>query len=141
MALPFIPKITYGSGPTVLTLTRPQKLWTPGAKSIGGKNVSESGIPEAFVIRRDQLVKTTIRFDESEWIAIDTWLAFAQTAQAFTYQFDKDVIGTAYTVYLEEPSAGDGDVTPDRDVYPKVMTLQITLRSTTSTRFDVRARP
>lgn len=134
----FIPKIVYGSGPTTLTLTTPSKLWSPKAKAIGGGAVSDAGVPESFIVRRDQLCKVEFRFFESEWVAVDTWLAFAQTASAFDFYFDKDVSGTKYTVYMDDPAPGTGDVAPTRDTYTKVFTMPIVIRTTDGSRFDVR---
>lgn len=136
--LKWIPKISYGTLPTVLTLTYPQKLWTPMAQPVGGGAVSDAGIPEAFVIRRDQKCEVTIRFLESEWVAIDTWLTWGQGGNSFDFWFDKNTIGTKYTCYLDSPSLGDGDVSPDRDQFIKAFTINCTLRTTTGTRFDVR---
>lgn len=134
----WIPKIVYGSGPTTLTLTIPQKLWLPRARPRGGSNVSESGVPEGFIIRRDQLCRTELRFYESEWPSIDTWIAAVQSGASFDFWFDKNDILTKYTVYLEDPKLGEGEVEPTRDSYSRVYVLPVTIRTTTGTRFDVR---
>jgi hypothetical protein len=136
MGLKFIPKIVYNS--TTLTLTWPQKFWSPKSKPIGGSAVSDAGVPESFIIRRDQLCKTTIRFTEAEWASVDSWLNWAQQANSFDYWFDKNLIGTKYTCYLEEPNLGDGEIDPDREEFGKIFVLPITLRTTNGTRFDVR---
>jgi hypothetical protein len=127
-----IPKIIYNS--TTLILTYPQKFWTPESMPIGGSNVSDAGVLEAFVIRRDQFVKVEIRFLESEWSSIDTWLAWAQSGNSFDWYFDS-TLSAHYTCYLEDPKPGSGKISPVRDEYAKVMTLKLTLRSTTGTKF------
>lgn len=134
----WIPKFLCGA--TTYTLTQPQKLWTVHSKSHGGGDVSDAGVPEAFIIRRDQLVDVEIRFLESEWAIIDTIIAFGQTGQSFTFWFDKDDNATDYVVYLDSPSIGDGDVSPTRDSYVGVYTLRMTLRTTDASRFLTAAR-
>lgn len=129
----FVPKVIYGGTPLIFTL--PQKIWTPGSRLIGGSNVSQAGVPETFTIRREQLCDIVLRFYESEWASVDTWLDYAQKGNSFTYQFDKDVVGTAYTVYLVTPALGDGEVTPSRENFIKVLNLPIKIRTTAGTRF------
>lgn len=134
----FIPKVSYGTGPTVLTFTQSQKLWHPKSKDVGGSNRSDAGIPETFIIRREYTVDVEIRFLESEWAAVDTWLASVIAGTAFDWWFDKDDNATKYTVYLESPSVGN-EIAPKRDAFGKVFTLQLTFRTTTATRFTTPA--
>ncbi len=134
----FVPKISYGSGPTVLTLTWPVKIWTPKAQPVGGHAVSDAGVPESFVIRRDQQCEVGIRFNEAEWVSVDTWLAFAQSAQAFDFWFNKDDDATKYTVYLDVPNPGDGEVAPTRETFIECFYIMVTLRTAAGGRFDVR---
>lgn len=129
-----VPKIIYGAGPTTLILTYSQKFWTPESMSIGGSNVSDAGVLEAYVIRRDQFVKVEIRFLEAEWAAIDTWLAYAQGGGSFDWYFD-NTLSTHYTCYLEDPKPGSGKISPARDQFAKIMTIKLTLRTTSGTRF------
>lgn len=100
--------------------------------------MSDAGVPEAYILRRDQLCKVELRFLESEWVSIDTWLASVQSGSAFDYWFNKDDITTKYTCYLDTPKLGDGEVEPSRDAFIKVYTIQVVLRTTAGTRFDVR---
>lgn len=134
----YIPKVSYGSGPTVLTLTLPIKLWTPMSKPYGGSAVSDAGIPESFIIRRDQCCEIPIRFTEAEWPSVDQWLSFGQGAQAFDFWFDKNDNATKYTVYLEEPKMGDGEVKPTREQFTQHYYISVVLRTTAGGRFDVR---
>lgn len=101
----FIPKVVYGAGPTTYSFLHPQKLWTPAARSVGGSNVSDSGVPESFILRRDQLVKLVLRFSEAEWADVDAWLTFAQTGASFDFYFDKNVVGNSF-LWSEDFSNG-----------------------------------
>lgn len=137
----YAPKIQYGTVPTTLQLSLPQKLWTPFSRAHGGSNVSDSGVPEAFIIRRDQLVNLDLRFTEAEWPSVAAWLEFVQsTAAAFDFWFDPNDVATKYTVYLESPKLGDGTIEPSRDEFREHFSIRVTLRSTSSTRFDVRTQ-
>lgn len=134
----YVPKIIHGvGGSTTLTLTLPSKLWTPMSKPHGGSAVSDAGVPESFVIRRDQRVKLDIRFTEAEWIFVDSWLTWGQGAQSFHYWFDKNDVLTDYTVYLDEPNPGDGEVVPVRDSFTKHFAISVVLRTVNNGFFDV----
>jgi hypothetical protein len=135
----WVPKISYGSGPTVLTLTYPVKIWTPRVQSVGGRAVSDAGVPESYVIRRDQLLDLSLRFTETEWVAIDTWLAFAQGAQAFDFWLDNTDNTTKYTVYLDKPEPGNGEIAPTRETFIGCFYIPITLRTTAGGRFTTTA--
>lgn len=137
---PFIPKIEYANPTITLELTQPQKLWTPSIQSIGGSNVSDAGVPETFIIRRDQLVNVEVRFTEAEWDAVADWLEWAQEGVAFYYWFNGTDITTRYSVYLQSPNLGDGEIQPTRDTYRGVFSVRLVLRSATGTRFDVRTQ-
>jgi hypothetical protein len=123
MALSFIPKVIYGAGPTTYNFLYPQKLWVPSAKVVGGSNVSEAGVPETFIIRRDQFIKTTIRFSEAEWADVDAWLAYAQAGNAFDFYFDQNAIQNellwsqdltnAVWVKTRATVSGNIDIAPD----------------------------
>jgi hypothetical protein len=136
MALKWIPKIEYNA--TTLTLTEPQKLWTPSAKPHGGSAVSDAGVPEAFIIRRDYRAKVVLRFNQTEWAAMDAWIDWGQSGQSFDFWFDKDLIATKYTCYLESPMMGDGEVEPVRESYRYIYSIECILRTTNGTIFDVR---
>ncbi len=131
----WIPRITYLS--TTLTLTLPQQLWDPQVALVGGRDESAAGVPEVFVVRVDQQAIVRLRFFESEWPAVRAFIQWAiGGAQAFTYRFDKDDPTTQYTCYLDAPTVGD-KIKPDRDNYPTVQHLELTLRTTNGTPFDV----
>lgn len=139
----FTPKIQYNNGVSdvVLTLSEPQKFWLPRSKPLGGRNVSDSGIPESYVVRRDQLVDVELRFTEAEWSEVATWLEYVQdNSTAFSFWFDASDDTTEYVVYLEEPSASNEEIAPSRDDFSSILTIRLVLRSTTAIRFDVRTR-
>lgn len=134
----WVPRVEYNGGVDTLNFTQPQKIWVPMARSIGGSDMSDSGTPEAYIIRRDQLCRTEIRFLESEWVDVDTWLEAVQTGQPFDWWFDQSDDSTKYNVYLDTPKLGDGEVEPERDDYTRIFTLPITIRTVDGSRFDVR---
>lgn len=133
-----IPKVVYGTPEVEFIFSKPQKFWTPASRPHGGGNVSDSGVPESFIIRRDQLVYLELRFTEAEWPDFASWIETVQDGSAFDFWFDYTDDTTRYTVYLEEPSIGDGEIRPDRDEYNSVFSHKVVLRSTSSTRFNVR---
>ncbi len=133
----WIPKVDYNS--TTFEFSLPQKLWMPRARPVGGSDVSDAGVPESYVLRREQLMKTELRFFETEWADVDMWLEFVQNSQSFYFWFDKDHISTKYAVFLDMPALGNGEVAPSRDVYTKIYTLPVTIRTTDGSRFSVDA--
>jgi hypothetical protein len=134
----WIPQITYlAPASTTLTLTLPQQLWDPQVGHVGGRDESAAGVPEVFVIRRDQQMVVQLRFYEAEWPAVRVFLEWAVgSAQSFTYRFDKDDPTTQYTCYLDAPTIGDR-IRPTRDQFPGLLHLELTLRTTNSTPFNV----
>lgn len=133
----WIPKITYGAGPTVFTLTQSSPPWVVKNHGVGGKGIAASGIRESFVVRIDQQLKLTLRFLESEWAAIDTFLQWARAnwGTSFIVQLDSGTPATAWNCYLESPSI-DEDVEPSRmSNYPEQMSLDIVLTTSDSSRF------
>ena len=134
----WVPKISYGITPTVITFTQTQKLWSVFSRDVGGSNKTDGGIPEAFVIRREQLCEVELGFLESEWATVDAWLANAIQGNSFDFWFNKVDNATKYTVYLESPKAGE-DIKPKRESYGKVYSLSLVLRTTAGGRFTTGA--
>jgi hypothetical protein len=134
-----IPRVQYdaGAGTVTIDFTHPSRPYTYESKGIGGSDVSASGIPESFQIRRDQLLHWVLIFLEAEWAAVETWLAWAQSSGgSFTFFPDKDQLGSSYVVYLHAPEMGDG-IAPRRSVdYLGAFELELSFRRTTSVRFD-----
>jgi len=125
--LPWTPDITYDV--YYLRLSLPCRPWVTASRGIGGVEVSAAGVPAAYEVRRDQLVRVTLRFHEWEWEQVAHWIEWAQrTAQPFRFRFDRDHSETEYTVYLESPAMGD-DVVPRRSTeFPEAMEIDVELR-------------
>jgi len=141
MSLPFAPKIVYPhGGGTTLTLDTPMGYWEPESKGIGGSDLSAAGIPEAFQIRRDELLHVRLRFTESEWSDVRDFIVWAQTnAQTFDFYPDQGS-GTNYECYLHAPELREG-FRPSRMSDPAFYELTIVLRKADGTVFDVKAWP
>jgi hypothetical protein len=137
----WIPKVRYfKNGVTTLQLTLPQRLWTPVSTAVGGTGVSAAGVPESFVIRRDQSLDLRLVFRESEWPAVHAWLAWMQDTAGNCLFFPNRAASTYYICYLESPKVGE-EIRPERGDYPGIYEIAVRLRSTGTTDppFDVRA--
>lgn len=140
----WIPKVIYNirnNDPAtglVLALSLPQRLWTPASTAVGGTDTSAAGIPESFVIRRDQMLDVRLPFWEGEWPAVHAWLTWMQD-NAGSCRFFPDRDGTLYhTCYLESPKMGE-EVRPERGDHPGIYEIGVRLRDTGGRAFDVRA--
>lgn len=136
----WIPKVEYGNGPATLTLSLPQRLWTPVSTTVGGTDVSAAGVPESFVIRRDQALDVRLVFREAEWPAVHAWLAWMQDT-AGTCRFYPDQHASQYRgCYLESPRVGE-EIRPERGDHPGIYEIGLRLRATGAddAPFDVRA--
>ncbi len=135
------PKIVYNA--VTLNFSVSQRPWTPGEKRHGGYGVSGAGFPESYTQRRDQLVRVILRFYESEYAAVMTWLAWSQdnAGVAFSFFPDRDVV-QSYSVYLEEPIQGGEAVFPARDAsFARVWEMPVTFRTTNAARFTTAYLP
>lgn len=134
-----IPRIVYnaGAGAVTINLTVPSPPYNYGSHGIGGHDISAGGIPEAFEIRRDQLLHWTLVFLESEWAAVETWLRLAQQQQfSFTLRPDKNNAAVEYTVYLESPKMGESIRPTRRSDYIGAFDIELTFRRTSATAFN-----
>lgn len=140
MGLAFVPQVVYSASNTVVPFTIPMRLWEPDSHAVGGEGVSAAGIPEAFIIRRDEKAHLKLRFTESEWAAVRTWLIWAHNnrATAFTFYFQRspDLPVGGIAAYLDAPKATDS-IKPTRGETKGTWDLEITIRSTTGTPIDV----
>lgn len=133
-SLSWCPKIVWGSGTILLRL--PLKPPEPVSRGVGGSNETGSGMLVGYEIRRDQLLKATIRFFESEWPSVEAWLHNAQLGNSFTFYMDQNN-GAYHNCYLSKPKLTE-DITPVRDQdYIGVYTVELELRDVSSIRFDV----
>lgn len=135
----WVPRITYDSG-TTFELQRAQLPWTPRSSGVGGARRTASGLGESFLVRRDQEVRVTLLFFETEWAAVRTWLEWAMDnyGTAFTFQFDKAGASTAHQVTLAEPRLGaTTTLEPERADFPGLFQVSVVLRSADGSAIDV----
>lgn len=138
-SLQFAPKVSYGTGPTVISMRFPQTAWEPASQGVGGSDVSGAGVVAAYEIRRDQILKTTLRFFESEWPAIGLWLEFGQRGNSFTFWMDQNDSTSSHVCYLLTPKMGDKIQLARHSEIVGAYTLDIELRDTSGTRFQYQA--
>lgn len=141
MALPNVPKLTRGM--TSWTGSLPC-TWTERVARTGGGEIAANGTPSNYVIATFPLLDVVLRIAESEWSTLASFLLDADAAGAsFTFQPDKDVVGTTFTVYLESPSVRfQEDLRYQRDEGdPGTLLVPITLRRTSATPFALPLYP
>lgn len=104
------------------------RAWTPADATIGGRRVSASGVPAAYVVRRDALLNLTLRFFEHEWAAIYNLLIYGQSSDPITWYPEATDDEVSWSVYLESPAYGE-TFSPSRDgAFPRMMEISIVLR-------------
>ena len=113
----------------------PQRPYDMSTRGVGGSDVSAAGVPAAFEIRRDNLLRLTLRFPEHEWDDVERAVRHLQKAGSATFYPDQDDTSVAYTVYGESPAMGT-EIRPRRSDFPRVLELDVTLRRTTDVIFD-----
>jgi len=130
MSLPLRSRFVYGvAGASDWTFALPPGAWERRTPTVGGRRVSASGVPAAYVVRREHILVLPLRFYETEWADVHALLAWGQTSESFTWYPDADMPGESYEVWLETPAAGD-EITPTRlSSYPLVLELSIGLRT------------
>ena len=139
----WIPKVVYNitaasPGGTTVSLSLPQRLWTPGSTAVGGTETSAAGIPESFRIRRDQVLDVRLQLREHEWPAVHGWLSWMQdTAGSCRFYPDRSA-SNYHDCYLESPRIGE-EIRPERGEYPGTYEIGLRLRDTAGVAFDVRA--
>lgn len=128
-----VPSIVYN--PSVLTtilLSLPMKPWQPeSAAAQGGFDVVPSGVGESYVVRWAELVNLTIRFRQSEYLAIHNWWKWSVTTmQSYTFNFDQARIADgSFLVYTERPNMTDGFKPERDDGFPAAWQLALTVRA------------
>lgn len=136
MALPLRPRFTYTDsvGSVDLTLSLPQRPWGFGSQGVGGSDVAGSGIPAAFEVRRDYLVHLTLRFDESEWAAVERLVRHLQRAGSVVFYPDTSA-GDNHTMYGHSPTLTE-EIRPRRTDEPSTLEIDVTVRRTTEAIYD-----
>lgn len=132
----WIPKVIY-NGVTV-TLSLPQRPWTPGSTAVGGTDTSAGGVPESFVIRRDQTLDVRLQLWEREWPAVHAWLSWMQGTAGSCQFFPHREDTLNHTCYLDTPKVGE-EIRPERGDFPGTYEIGLRLRDTGGRAFDVRA--
>lgn len=134
MPLPWIPRIKYGT--QTLDLSLPQKPWTLSPVGVGGYRVSAAGVPNSYLLRRDQRVEVELRATDAELPDVFGWIAFAQSPPFVTqFQFDQSNPATNYYVYLDSPVLGEEAMITREDT---VNVVSLMLRTADGSRFNVK---
>jgi len=134
MALPLRPRFVYTgavSGAQDVTLSLPQRPWDYASRGVGGSDVSGSGVPAAFEVRRDYFLHLTLRFTEAEWESVERLVRHFQRAGSATFYPDASALDTI-VVYGDSPAMGE-EIRPRRSDEPSTLEIDITVRRTTST--------
>lgn len=131
-----MPRIVYGTGPTTFDFTLPMKPWDIKAPTIGGFGKSSTGVPESLLIRREQLLMTTLRFYEAQLPNVQTWVEYVQdNAASFTFRLNKTDALTDYVVYLEKPHMTEDVDYKRSNEYLGAWELEITIRTIAGAKF------
>ncbi len=132
MSLPVRPWLEWGySLESELELELPLFPWQEGRGGVYGSDTAASGIPEAYVIRRDRIRWFRFRVYEHELPAFDEWLDWAQeSGQPFNFRTDVDEASTEASVYLHSPRFEDAaEVQYERDPeFPQCWIIPVALR-------------
>lgn len=109
--------------------------WDRRVPTVGGRLVSASGMPAAFIVRRDHVLDVPLRFYESEWEDIDRLLAWGQSGEAFFWWPDALEDSEVYAVFLEAPAAGEA-VEPRRSTqFVDMLEVTVSLRKVSNSRW------
>lgn len=137
-----LPRVVYGPGPTTFNFTLPMKPWDLKTPTIGGYGRSSTGVPEAYLIRRDQQLTTTLRFYEAQLTNVMTWLEYViDNAASFTFRLNQTDAATDYVVYVEKPHMTD-DVDYKRNTdYVGAYETDVTIRTIAGAKFTTAILP
>jgi hypothetical protein len=114
----------------------PQRPWEPFMDTTGGHKVSAAGVPEAYVVRRDSLLKVKLRIWEFEWPGLWAMISWMQDT-ASEARFHPVRGEPAVAFYLEEPVAGQ-KLTPTRGEAYGTYDVEITIRRVDGAVSDLR---
>lgn len=131
MSMTWTPRVSYGTGPTVLAFSAPMTPWEPWNETTGGDEEAASGVVEAFEIRHDEGREFYLRFYEDELEDVMAFLRWARTSgQAFSFRFAASDPATEADVLLVYPRIRDGRVAPARSAaYPWLFEQRIAIRT------------
>lgn len=140
--LAFIPRVTYGAGPTVLDFTYPMRAWLPGRRDIGATARFPGGQRSAYKRSRFPLLGLTIEISERELQSVYNFIEYViDNAAQFTFYPDKSDLATSYAAYLNEPGFGDRQWFPRQGQQLGLYEIDLVLESAAGARFDIRRFP
>lgn len=126
MGLPRRSRFDYGG--VVFETSLPCFPWTPLDETVGGRRIAASGIPAAYIVRRDYMLELRLRIYETEFSDYLSLVSFGQSGQSFLWWPDADDLDTVVEVYLQSPLAGES-WSPNRvDNFQRVFECSLTLR-------------
>lgn len=128
MSLPWIPRISYGSGgsATEFNFTLPQRPWDPVSAGVGGSEESAAGLISAWQYRRDRGLLIRPRFWEHEWPAVEAWIAWAQHGMSFGLNLAQ--VGASTQCLLVSPRMGER-IRPLRTEFDQVWEIELEVRT------------
>ncbi|HLS34552.1 MAG TPA: hypothetical protein VK039_13270 [Brevibacterium sp.] len=124
--MPWRPEIEYGH--TILRLSLPCRPWIATSRGIGGSEMSAAGVPAAYQVRRDQLMRLTLRYYEWEWGQLDRWIEYAQLGGVSVLRTDQGRPEVAYPVYLDAPAMGETAEPRRSPEFPAAMEIDVEVR-------------
>lgn len=94
----------------VIPLSNSMGMWLPDRVVRGGQSESAAGIPETFVVRKDSILKLTLRLNEDEWWIIPLWLDWCfdkGSLGSFKFYPHRDALTRYYDAWLVSPKMND----------------------------------
>jgi hypothetical protein len=135
----WIPKIVYNTI-VELPFTLAQLWWDQDEQpGFADEDEGGAGVLLTYIARWDYFATVKLRFTDDERIAVMTFLEWILTHQddAFTFQFNKDDVATAFSVYLDSDALSKR-VRPTRvQNAPWTWEISFTIRSANGTRIHV----
>ncbi len=126
LSLKWIPQFDFGSH--TLQLSYPVTRWNPGARTEGKVFTSSSGIITPVLKYRKYTLDLVLRFLESEWNDVASFIAFGQSGEPFVWHpnaYDAEVAETV-DAFLDAPRVAT-PVKPLRDgTFLDMFTLPVT---------------
>lgn len=104
------------------TLSLAGQQWVRRSEGVGGIEFSAARVPSSYEIRRDQLLRQTLRFTEPEWPDLRTMLEHAQRGTEITVY--PDSTGISRTAYLLSPTWEEG-IEPRPGDYPGDLVIDV----------------
>lgn len=130
----FVPQFTYGyeGDETVLALSLPQRLWEPEeGVNLGHEAIAVGGQPIGEWMRYDHAVAMVIRFTDSEYDDVLTFIEFSlrNKHRPIALVLEQGNVAGQYSVYMEKPDA-NARVSPRRSTEtPWVWELELLFRT------------